>query len=189
MDLKAWALKIAPLLNSEESVEFMKTIDEAVKPESEVVKSLNGKIDTLTKSLQIKQAEIDAMNEEAKATKLDDAIEAIFEELKPKTDTMKALARKEIEDLISVDEKGEIIGIEDAKKKLKSEEYIPLFLEIETPEQAAREQEEHVEIGEKSKKVNEGKFKGLDFSKVANYSTGDTVYKSKGNGFSKEGGN
>lgn len=205
--IKELSLEIAPKLEGDLAVKFMKAVKDLDVPESEVVKSLNAEITTLKRNLAAKDAEIKTMKQASMDKAREDAIEEMFKELSPKNDLLRELALREVEDLITVGEDGTVTGIEEAKTKLSATEYEPLF-DKQSPtggtgdgEKTVGEEDEKPDDKEedttKSKSgageykdesmmfsAKNNQLKKLDFTKISGGSikSNNTVYTSKGAG-------
>ena len=124
---------------------------------------------------------------------IEDAMDEIFETLVPKNDTMRELACKVIEGMITVDDEGKVSGKEKAIETLSAEEYKPLFSETKPDEDGAgksKKEEDPDPDGTASKGsdvtvtedgVKNYSYKGavdvtksLDFSRVSKFNPGET---------------
>ena len=196
MDIKELSLEIAPKLDSELAVKFMNAIDELTTPESETVKSLKSRIKTLEDDVATKSKQIKEMEDAEHNRILGEAIDGLFAELKPKNDTLKDLAYKEIEDIVKIGDNGEVEGIDEAKAKLTSEVYAPLFnsdVEIE-PDVETETKGKDTEIdkidetddNKKSFSVRANTKKSLDFTRVSKFKAPDKKFSNKSVGITTE---
>lgn len=193
MDFKSLAQEIAKGLDAEMSIKFLKAVDEVLKPESEIVKSLQTKIAGLEADIVSKDAEIKSMKEAETERVIEDALDEIFETLVPKNDTMRELACKVIEGMITVDDEGKACGKEAAVETLSAEEYKPLFSETKPDDAGAgksKKEEDPDPAGTTSKGsdatvtedgVKNYSYKGavdvtksIDFSRVSKFNPGET---------------
>lgn len=198
MDIKELSLEIAPKLDSELAVKFMNAIDEMAKPESETVKSLKSRIKTLEEDVANKEARIKEMEDAEHSRILTEAIDSLFEELKPRNDTLRELAFKEIEDIVKINENGEVEGIDEAKKKLSADVYAPLFdKEGEKKSEGKAEGKdvkntetvetvETVENEEKSFSVRANNKKSVDFTRISKFKAPDKKFSNKSVGIKTE---
>ena len=191
MDIKELSLEIAPKLDSELAVKFMSAIDELTKPESETVKSLKSRIKTLEDDVAAKSKVIKEMEDAEHNRILEEAIDSLFEELKPRNDTLRDLAFKEIEDIVKIGENGEVEGIDEAKEKLSSDVYAPLFDTDDKKEPEVKTEGQDVEIdetveNEKSFSVRANAKKSLDFTRVSKFKAPDKKFSNKSVGITTE---
>lgn len=192
MDIKELSLAIAPKLDSELAVKFMNAIDELTKPESETVKSLESRIKALEAEVDAKSKVIKEMEDAEHTRILSEAIEGLFGELKPKNDTLRDLAFKEIEDIVKIGEDGGVEGIDEAKAKLASEVYAPLFnheedekgLEVETEDKG--EDVEAIDSDEKSFSVRAKAKKSIDFTRISKFKMPDKKFSNTSVGIKTE---
>ena len=193
MDFKSLAQEIAKGLDAEMSIKFLKAVDEVLKPESEIVKSLQTKIAGLEADIVSKDAEIKSMKEAETDRIIEDAMDEIFETLVPKNDTMRELACKVIEGMITVDDEGKVSGKEKAIETLSAEEYKPLFSETKPDDSGDGKSKKEENPGTSGTASNGSdvtvtedgvknySYKGavdvtksLDFSRVSKFNPGET---------------
>lgn len=177
MDLKAVALKVIKSagIGQDEAKELLDAIDKVEKPD-QVVKSLQEENAKLKSQLDKALKEI----EEDKVRRLEEQVEDLIDALQPKNDKMKELARRAIDELIEAGEDGKLT--EDSEKAIKSElgsdEYKPLFAEVEGDEEVEKEDkvDDTEEVKETDKKFT--KAKSIDF-KHSNTKTATNKYAQK----------
>lgn len=196
MDIKELSLEIAPKLDSELAVKFMSAIDELTKPESETVKTLKSRIKALEDDVAARDETIKEMENAEHDRILGEAIDSLFEELKPKNETLRDLAFKEIEDIVKIGENGEVEGIDEAKAKLASDVYAPLFekddekkpeVETETKGEDAETSEiDETDKNEKSFSVRANAKKSIDFTRVSKFKAPDKKFSNKSVGITTE---
>ena len=124
---------------------------------------------------------------------LGEAIEGLFAELKPKNDTLRDLAYKEIEDIVKIGENGEVEGIDEAKTKLTSEVYAPLFEndvekspDVETEVKGGDVETDETDENKKSFSVRANAKKSLDFTRVSKFKAPDKKFSNKSVGITTE---
>lgn len=165
MKAKSLVLKLASTGVSNDVVkELLDALDEIEKPESEVVKSLNAQITKLEGEVKNKGLEIDKLIKARKAEKKKSIISGIVKEFDPVNEKMEDLAESLIEDLVDVDDEGNVTGEDEAKDLLGAEEYKPLFKEAGDTEEDV---EKELDVEEKEEPVAKSKpvSKSIGFTK------------------------
>lgn len=126
MGLKAAALKVIKSAGvaPEDAEELLEEIEKVDKPD-EATKALEDENTKLKDDLEKLKKEV----EEGRVRRVEERIDQIIDEMKPKNDKMRALARRAIEELIRVDTDGKLTdeSERDIRNELESDEYRPLF--------------------------------------------------------------
>lgn len=188
MGLKSAALKVlkSASVASEDAQELLDEIDKVDKPD-EAMKALQDENEGLKAELEKVKKEV----EEARTRRVEEFIDKLIDDMKPRNDKMRALARLAIEELIRVDTDGKLTdeSERDIRNELESDEYRPLFEEAKNgseedthaiDEAAALEEEreevlQRLESGQYSK-IGE-RSKGLDFTHSSASPKGTTKAK------------
>lgn len=182
MTLKELSLEIAPKLDSDLAVKFMSAVDEACRPESETIKSLTKRVKELEDEVAAKEETIADMEKKEHDRLIGEAIEHLFEELKPANDTMRDLAYKEIEDLVKIGDDGEVEGIEEARAKLCGEEYAPMFQSSKEPDDPDATKSNEGLTDEAKQYLKGLSKKSFDFTRVSNFKSPDKLFSNKSHG-------
>lgn len=184
MNFKELALEIAKSLDSETSSKFLAAVDEVIKPENEILKSLNLRVKELEEEIQSKDDIISDMVEAEKSRKLAEALDQLFGELKPVNDKMRKLAEGVISELVGLDDDGNVTGIEEAKAELQKEEYKPLFTGCKSetnPDDPEGGGDPDDETAKAFRQLTKQKSK-VDFTRISNFKSSEQKYSAKSAG-------
>jgi len=174
MDLKEAVAKLKSFSGVDQSVvESISTAIENFQKESANLKSLESRVKALEKEVEEKDIRIKQLEQEIVENTLAHAIEDVLSDFELVSETAAEIARQVAEKEISLAEDGSVVGVEEAKAKLKSD-YSFLFKNLDNDGGGCEGDDngngEYVYVATKSLSGNAVK-RGIDFTKTSSVNT------------------